>query len=1198
MGNTSTKEQRAEGRRHRRHESLGVASPSSSGPSSPSVPPPGQGPSQHMYSNSRAGRGSRPDLSALLGLGSQSSHSSDNTQTLETRREAKQEKEARRVERERFARLQERERSMREEHVDGGYLVTHGVYAGPEDFNKIIVRQLMIERRLAPFWRGLNEFSESWTENQLIAAARGLPIPAPDEIPKEEETGPFAKADPPKNQLKPETNLTIPITSRSASYTSDSSGLSPSVSQPLPIPDLAQPTTSSGIFRGRAKTLASLTTGSKHPGEDFLPAEIQLPRDPYFNGQRIEAFLYKDTFEYPHLPEHTDPSAPPPPPTNSGDEGVEGELTTEHATCPFCKQEQFGVTYEPPPFRRGLAYVNQPSIGRGASAMSSSTSLSSGLSGGQLSPNPMSRRRTTSISAADAAVITTDRIRPEWYFKLMAAREAVKRRASTANALHNAAYSDSNRALVEGRFGGFGRRGLLRRGSGPDFPTGGNMSAHASMMALLSERHAAGTLNRIDGHEWTPTGPGGIAPPRGSSRRNRMDDIEDMMMMEAIRLSLASEEERRKQEDKATKKEAKKAEKEAKKEEKVAKKEKKAAKKAEKAGLYPSSADQSTTGLSSRSETSLTTAESSSAAAGKGKATQRPGTSSLTDPESSAWAGRMPRRSETDVSAQNHPFVWESQADAQTHLERARAQLNPELQITSSPYGAGMQRPSHLRTASNVSSSASSLIESLPGSLRNHLHGSSSSLDPSPNASGVNLGQSSSTSEGFLSGAPSGGGSGLEPMFNFRSLAAMIGKDDEPSASSTAPISGNSRESSSSSSAPDQAVDVPVVGTQRSDSMTTVQPNDEFHETSEYLDEEGDPAPRNSLERLSRQGSGNIDINTLSGRTLRPLTADTYLILTQISSQHVVHSGPRMVKNIANQTSEKEVRDFFSFCGKITSLSVTPSSDAADSPQSATVTFEKETAAKTALLLDNTQLGSSQVQVSSAANLDDLSKSTASTSSDTHGDHSDDLTQEDKPRSRIVAEYLAHGYTISDNAIQRAIALDNKHGVSNRFTTALTTFDSKTKASDRARGLDASYGISEKASRGWAGLSSYFEKAVNTPTGQKLAAFYTQSDKQVRDIHAEARRLADIKGGKPAQEGSKVGGTMEANEKSMETVPGTEGKTTCNCGGDTGVCPCGEGKCACSGCAKSGMTGEKTATGPADQVAASSGVQPLGEKYA
>ena len=66
------------------------------------------------------------------------------TAILEHRRETRQEREARRQERERVARIKERERSMKEEHVDGGYLVTQGVYVGPEDFNKAIVRQLMV----------------------------------------------------------------------------------------------------------------------------------------------------------------------------------------------------------------------------------------------------------------------------------------------------------------------------------------------------------------------------------------------------------------------------------------------------------------------------------------------------------------------------------------------------------------------------------------------------------------------------------------------------------------------------------------------------------------------------------------------------------------------------------------------------------------------------------------------------------------------------------------------------------------------------------------------------------------------------------------------------------------------------------------------------------------------------------------------
>ena len=90
-------------------------------------------------------RGSRPDLS-FLGIGSNNER---DVSSLEVRRETKQERDARKVEKERVARLKERERSMKEEHADGGYLVTQGVYVGTEDYNKAIVRQLMV-RLFAP----------------------------------------------------------------------------------------------------------------------------------------------------------------------------------------------------------------------------------------------------------------------------------------------------------------------------------------------------------------------------------------------------------------------------------------------------------------------------------------------------------------------------------------------------------------------------------------------------------------------------------------------------------------------------------------------------------------------------------------------------------------------------------------------------------------------------------------------------------------------------------------------------------------------------------------------------------------------------------------------------------------------------------------------------------------------------------------
>jgi hypothetical protein len=101
-------------------------------------------------------------------------------------------------------------------------------------------------------------------------------------------------------------------------------------------------------------------------------------------------------------------------------------------------------------------------------------------------------------------------------------------------------------------------------------------------------------------------------------------------------------------------------------------------------------------------------------------------------------------------------------------------------------------------------------------------------------------------------------------------------------------------------------------------------------------------------------------------------------------------------------------------------------------------------------LLDNTQLGATQVQVRSdtGSNEDDGSHYTTNAERD-----SDEITQEEKPRSRIIAEYLAHGYVIGDQATQRAIDLDQKHGVSTRFLSTLQTLDEKTKATSKAKAV-------------------------------------------------------------------------------------------------------------------------------------------------
>lgn len=141
-------------------------------------------------------------------------------------------------------------------------------------------------------------------------------------------------------------------------------------------------------------------------------------------------------------------------------------------------------------------------------------------------------------------------------------------------------------------------------------------------------------------------------------------------------------------------------------------------------------------------------------------------------------------------------------------------------------------------------------------------------------------------------------------------------------------------------------------------------------------------------------------------------------------------------------------------------------------------------------------------------------------------DHLDDsVVQEDKPRTAILAQYLAHGYHIGDEAIQKAIDLDTKHGISSRFITYLKQFDTgvgkKTSSTEqplssqlyekaqglfgKAKEIDTQKGISEK-STSWFG--PYYQKALDSPYAAKVQNFYTNAQKQVLDVHEEALRIA------------------------------------------------------------------------------------------
>ncbi|KAF8798852.1 hypothetical protein BYT27DRAFT_7202564 [Phlegmacium glaucopus] len=255
------------------------------------------------------------------------------------------------------------------------------------------------------------------------------------------------------------------------------------------------------------------------------------------------------------------------------------------------------------------------------------------------------------------------------------------------------------------------------------------------------------------------------------------------------------------------------------------------------------------------------------------------------------------------------------------------------------------------------------------------------------------------------------------------------------------------------------------------------------------------------------------------------------LIATTMSPYTVQVSG------IAPSTTEKQVHDFFTFCGNIASI------QQHQEKGTATIAFEKPSAAKTALMLTGGALDGSTLTVTSDVVHQDDDQPAA---------HEHHIEQSDKPRAGIAAEYLAKGYTLSDHILARAIEIDNTQGISKRFLNYFQSLDKTVgqralgpdqtitgkvqttmdAAAQHARAVDDHGGYSKVA-------HEYYSKAITSPLGQKVRAFYTSTSKQVMDIHEEARRIATqqkSKAGNPgtAADAANVSKSVETKEDSTD----------------------------------------------------------------
>lgn len=527
--------------------------------------------------------------------------------------------------------------------------------------------------------------------------------------------------------------------------TSHSGSAIPSPTSPAP------PKVTSSLKQPKKALAAALNLSRNNSQPDIAPREVNLPYDPFVNGQALEVFLYKEGEECPlclmyypphlnrtrcccqlicsecfvqikrpdpHFPEHHG-EGPGTEESQTNTEEQNERLVMEPAKCPYCTQSDFGVTYEPPPFRRGLTYSFPPSsLGALSAAMSSTSSVNSSLSptsAGSARPN---RNRAQSLSANAPGVVTADRIRPDWSSKLATALNHQRRRAAAADALHHAAFVMGNQEsrTFFGRSSRFSRRaaGSHRGAESP----GSSMNAH-------------------DGADDSPPGHDPARPPsatQSGGHRERLDaaHLESLMMAEAIRLSLADEEERRKKAEKAARKDAKKREKE----------ERKAAKKR---GEVYSGGSASTSSLS----------------LGLGRRRGNSGTSNLRVDASVAAATVLA----TSVLATTHGSASGSPTDKGKGVERGTNDQASNVPVSSSSsmpiFTPQIPRASsHLRQMSNASSISSSGIDSMPGSYSGKSRGTED-----PYSSAISLAGQSDQGD---SASP-------EPLFNFRSLAEVVG---------------------------------------------------------------------------------------------------------------------------------------------------------------------------------------------------------------------------------------------------------------------------------------------------------------------------------------------------------------------------------------------------------------------------------------
>ena len=252
-------------------------------------------------------------------------------------------------------------RSHHDDTVDFGSLVPQGVYTGQQDWNQAVVTQLIVQRKLAPFYRPLEEYDESWDDEQILASRKELP-----ENPESASHSETASIPPPSKSdvgssfrshgKRPSTQKEVAKFSEAAVYRG---------ALECPICFLVRPFPTFNAHKTHHLRCFSISLWLCCFGFATMLARTITPAFPFSCPtrlcDRVNAHSFVVFMGVQYYPANINYS-------RCCDQAIctecfvqikRSEPTTTHlvsepAACPYCVQEHFGVVYTPPPWRTGI----------------------------------------------------------------------------------------------------------------------------------------------------------------------------------------------------------------------------------------------------------------------------------------------------------------------------------------------------------------------------------------------------------------------------------------------------------------------------------------------------------------------------------------------------------------------------------------------------------------------------------------------------------------------------------------------------------------------------------------------------------------------------------------------------------------------------------------------------------------------------